>query len=193
MTGLQKIVAQIESDTDKICADIKARSDKRCEEILFDAKEKAQLVEQKGNLSAEKRYEDILARAKSSAELQSRASILMTKQKCIAEALSSARQYILNLDTKEYFDLIVKMVEVYSEDKKGEIRFSPRDLARIPDTLSENLIRYAKAPLCISDTPADIDGGFIIVYGDIEVNCSFESLFLSRSEDFSDEVSRILF
>ena len=193
MTGLDKIIAQIETDTDNICADINARTDKKCEDILSAANNNAENIAQKGKQDAEKRYAEILERAKSSAELESRATLLKTKQECISDALSRALQYLLSLDDKEYFSLILRMVESHSEEKNGEIRFNPRDLARIPDDFKNHLDKCAKGSLTLCENAVDIDGGFIIVYGDIEVNCSFESLFASQSERFSDEVSRILF
>lgn len=193
MTGLDKIIAQIESDTDSICADIKARTEKKCEDIISAANKNAETIALTGNQNAERRYEEILKRAKSSAELQSRATLLKTKQECICEALNNARRYLLGLDDEEYFSLILIMVEKYSEPKTGEIRFSAHDLSRVPDGFKGRLDKCAKGSLVLSNETVDIDGGFIIVYGDIEVNCSFESLFASQSELFSDEVSRILF
>ena len=47
--------------------------------------------------------------------------------------------------------------------------------------------------LVLSKEPRKISGGFVLVYGGIEENCSFRAMFNSRKDELSDEVHRILF
>jgi V/A-type H+-transporting ATPase subunit E len=49
------------------------------------------------------------------------------------------------------------------------------------------------ASLIISENTVTIDGGFILKYGDVEENCSFDALFSSAKEELSDRVNAILF
>ena len=49
------------------------------------------------------------------------------------------------------------------------------------------------AVLTVSEDTRDIDGGFVLTYGGIEENCSFEALFDSAHEVLQDKVQEILF
>ena len=75
--------------------------------------------------------------------------------------------------------------------------FSEYDLKRIPNDFEKNLENTLKdiknAALTISKEAAPIDGGFILVYGDIEENCSFKALFNNAKEELQDKVNAFLF
>ena len=38
-----------------------------------------------------------------------------------------------------------------------------------------------------------MDGGFLLVYGGIEENCTISAVFASKREELSDQVNRLLF
>lgn len=193
MTGLEKILAQIKLDADNSCADIKKTTESQCAHIIANAKAQAERIVFDGEKDAVCKYDEIILRAKSTADIESRSVILKTKQEIIASALNSAREYIYNLPDNEYFAVISKMVAKYSEDADGLIYFSARDLARLPKDYDQELSKSAQGNLTIGTSPADIDGGFILTYGGIEVNCGLSSIFSAESERFSDEVAKLLF
>jgi len=193
MTGLDKILAQIEADTDRICEEIKFNTVESCREILNSATINAEEIRKKGLSDSKIKKADIVMRAKSTANLESRRIILNAKQQIISDLLEKSRQYLCDLPDKEYFALILKMVAKYSEALNGEIYFSAKDLKRLPLNFENELCAVSKSPLKISDTPVIIDGGFILKYSGIEINCGFSSLFLDKAEQFSDAVSSILF
>ena len=41
--------------------------------------------------------------------------------------------------------------------------------------------------------PCAIDGGFVLIYGGMEENCSFSALFDANREDFLDAAKAVLF
>ena len=49
------------------------------------------------------------------------------------------------------------------------------------------------AKITVSKDPADISDGFILVYGDIEINCSFEALIEDSRDAIKDELNSIFF
>ena len=116
--------------------------------------------------------------------------ILEAKQKEIDDVFTATMEYLSNLDDAGYFAIIDKMIPRYADGIEGTIRFNAKDLARVPEStkkvIKENL-------LTISDQPAQIDGGFILVYKDIEENCSFDSLISASREDLQDKIGQILF
>ncbi len=193
MTGLDKILAQIKLQNEVLCDDIRRRADEECDAIINAAEINAKSILEKGNADSIRKSEDIISRAKTSAEIQNRSMILKTKQECIRKALESARMYILDLPEKEYFLLILSMISKCSEDKDGVISFSDRDLQRLPENFCSSANDISKGSIRISDDPANIDGGFILSYGDVEYNCAFKAIFDDNIERFSDEVNKILF
>ena len=49
------------------------------------------------------------------------------------------------------------------------------------------------AELTVTEDPAPIEAGFILKYGGIEQNCSFDAVFAGESENLSDKAGRLLF
>ena len=47
--------------------------------------------------------------------------------------------------------------------------------------------------LTISKESKEIDGGFLLLYGDVEENCSFDAMFMAAKETLQDEVRDLLF
>lgn len=193
MTGLDKILAQIQLDTDNICADINNRAQALCADIINSAHKEAQIIKIKGDEQAKSKKEDIIYRAKSTASLQKNAVMLSTKQEIIASAVACAKSYLCNLPVAEYFELLIRMIEKYSEDSNGEMLLSSKDLQRIPSDFQIKISACSKGKLIVSEDTVDIDGGFVLKYGGVEVNCAFESIFSAESEKLSDTVSHILF
>ena len=193
MTGLDKILAEIKLRNEQSCEEIRKRSEKEYSEIISEANKKAESIIKDGVISSQKKAEDIIERAKSSAQIQNRAMLLSAKQECITYALETAREYIISLPDEAYFALIFAMISKFSEKREGIIGFSEKDLKRLPQNFNEKLNEASKGELILSDKALSIDGGFILFYGDIEINCAFKALFSDNNERFSDEVSKILF
>ena len=89
-----------------------------------------------------------------------------------------------------------KLLREYVLPEEGEICFNSRDLERMPEGFSGRIRTIAAevgGSLILSETPLDTDGGFLLVYGGIEENCTLKAVFSSRREELSDQVNRMLF
>lgn len=197
MTGLEKIIQEIEAEGKSNADRILAEANKEAEEILASAKKEA---ETKSAEIAEKPAQEIKAiinRANSQAALIKRQKILNAKQQVINEIIDKARLKLTGLPDNEYFDIILKIAQKYAHKGEGIITFSRTDLDRLPKHFEKTLNKAIKdienASLTISQDSAPIEGGFILKYGDIEENCSFEALFSYAKEDLQDKVNEFLF
>lgn len=47
--------------------------------------------------------------------------------------------------------------------------------------------------LTLMEEPKKIDGGFVLVYGGVEENCTFHALFAEKKDELSDKVHAMLF
>ena len=70
------------------------------------------------------------------------------------------------------------------------------DLERLPSSFENDLKHALKEKGCeptLSEDPVDITGGFVLVYGDIEINCSFDALIEGNSEELKELVYKNIF
>ena len=193
MTGIEKIIYQIESDTQLVCDEIISDAKTKAISIIDEAKIEAAKLASDIAKSCEKQCADIDVRAKSSAALEERKINLLTKQKIINTMINNTKEHIESLDDDHYFGLILRMLENNSSDKSGVIAFSKRDLDRLPKDFMNIANHVSRGELILSPNAVNIKSGFILIYDDIEENCSFDAVFESKREKLSDEVSRLLF
>ena len=195
MTGLDKIVEQIRRDAEEIA-----------ERNIQEGKEEAQRIRQEGEKNAQRKRRELkesairaseerMARLRSAADLLCRKRLLEEKQRLIQEVIQGAKESLYCLPKKEYFDLLLQLVKKYAWKQEVEIKFSPTDFQRMPGGFAQRVQQELPngAVLRISPQTVEIDGGFVLVYGGVEENCSFQALFESSQELLQDEVQEKLF
>lgn len=196
MTGLDKIVQDIKKDSDARISSIMEETRKGKDKINKEAENEAAEKCAEINRRAKEQAEAVKERALSAAALQQRREILSAKQKIISGIIENAKKSIYKLPDKEYFNIILKMIRKYAPKADGKILFSKADKNRLPDGFAKAVEAAAKekgAKLAISDETRAIDGGFVLSYGGIEENCSFEALFDAKHDELQDKVNKILF
>lgn len=196
MTGLDKILSSIEDETNLLCEEIINKAKTEAENIVFQAKAKAEEDAKLIIKDAENQADCIIKRTNSLKDIKEREIILEEKRKQINNILNEAKDYLKKLPDAEYFAVILKLCKKYISPQKGEIIFSSADVKRIPRGFKTNLSKASKslgADIKVSEKTREIDGGFVLSYGDIEENCSFDSIFESNFDLLSDKVNEILF
>lgn len=193
MAGIDKILEQINRQAQDAAEKIHKEADCQVREIARQAqdagREEALKIEEK----ADAQCKDILERGKSSAAVVKRKALLQAKQQIISDIIRQAKAVLLNLPEDEYFTLLLKMVDKYAKKDSGQVAFCQKDFARMPQFFRDELQGRTNGKLTLARQAVRIDGGFILIYGEIEVNCSFEALFSSAYEQLQDEVHRLLF
>ena len=123
MTGLEKIVQQIQSEAQQAADAVIAQANAEAAEIANKAQEegKAQiaLIEAQSKTDVA----NALSAAKSAAALQVRRAVLEAKQEMIGKVIDNAQKSIYQLPDDEYFALILKMVKKFALPERGEILF----------------------------------------------------------------------
>lgn len=193
MTGLEKIIDRIQQDADNTINGIRSKSEAQCKALLSEAESEVQVLLLKGKADADKKYNDIIARAQSAASLEERKIMLSAKQEIISTMISNTLNSLLNLPEDKYFTLIYKFIERYSLNSDGVISFNKADLKRLPADFADKANAVSKGVLTLGADPVEIDGGFILSYGGVDVNCSISSLINDNSEKISDSVAQLLF
>lgn len=193
MTGLEKIIAQINIDSENTAQSIIASCKAQCNSLIAEAKSEAQRILEEAEIRARKKAEDIIRNASSSAEQEKRKLILGAKQEIITSMTKASLEYLRNLTEDKYFEIILEMISKYHRPYQGKVSFNSYDMKRLSSDFIKKLTDVSHGDLTISSTSANIDGGFIISYGDVDVNCSFQSLFNCNVEKISDTLARLLF
>jgi V/A-type H+/Na+-transporting ATPase subunit E len=197
MTGLEKILKAIEDEAqasaDAVIAQAKTEADRIHAEAKAEAEKQGVQIAEK----SEAEIKAILSRAESSAALQEKKIILESKQQIISNIITKARESLDHLPDNEFTDIILEMVKKHAHQKQGKILFSAADKTRLPkdfeDRLKISLSSKPSASLTLAAEAADNGGGFLLVYGDIEENCSFDALFSAEKENLQDKVNSLLF
>ena len=172
------------------------KANAEAEAVIKAAEEEAKAEAGRISSKAERDAADYAKRVASSVDMRRKQAYLAAKQEVISHVLESAYSTVMNLEVKEYFDMLEKLLERYVLPEEGEICFSAKDLGRMPEGFSGKIKTIAAnkgGSLTLSDEARDIDGGFLLVYGGIEENCTIKAVFDAKREELSDQVNRLLF
>ena len=196
MTGLEKMKSQILDEANRSAGEILKQTKKEADAVMAEARKNAEAECQRISEKSEADAESLKGRAESSCDLQKRKAVLKAKQEVISEILKRAYKKMLASDTETYFDIIRKMLNKYVLPEEGEICFSSDDKKRMPDGFEKEIAAIAAAKggkLIVSKEERNIQGGFVLIYGGIEENCTFKAMFDSRRGELSDKVHALLF
>ena len=196
MSGLDKMKSRILEEADHSAKEIMDKANAEAEAVIKAAEEEAKAEAGRISSKAERDEADYAKRVASSVDMRRKQAYLAAKQEVISHVLESAYSTVMNLEVKEYFDMLEKLLERYVLPEEGEICFSAKDLGRMPEGFSGKIKTIAAnkgGSLTLSDEARDIDGGFLLVYGGIEENCTIKAVFDAKREELSDQVNRLLF
>lgn len=127
-----------------------------------------------------------LRAAQSAAALSVRNARLARRREEIDRTLQETLAHLRALPDEAYFALLGRLAAAHREGEGGELLLSAADLRRAPADFAASL----GVTLC--QTPAAIDGGCILRWGDIEENLTFEALLEERRDEMEDVICREL-
>lgn len=190
MTGLSNILAQIENESVKKAEEIILKANNEANEMTSAAKKEAREILDDYKAKTEKKTTEILSRTKASDEIEKKRAELFKKQEIIKAVLESARNDIKSQSDDDYFAFLEKVLTKYAQGKNGTVIFSSRDFGSMTKSFKD--ILQEKGLEAKSGNVADRNG-FVIVYGNIEINCTVDAIFDSEAESLSDMLNKFLF
>ena len=190
MTSSEKILAGIAGEAKTEAEKITAEAEKQAAEITAAAKAEAETDAGKIRAAAEKKAELIINSGKSSAGLLKRDTALNCRRGLIEKALITVADTVNAYGDKEYFDFLLTLIKKEKLNGKGEVYLSVKDKARDIAAFKSEL---SALDLTLSDTFADINGGFILKYGDIQINGELSALIHEKRDVLTDELNKALF
>ena len=190
MTSSEKILAGIAGEAKTEAEKITAEAEKQAAEITAAAKAEAETDAGKIRAAAEKKAELIINSGKSSAGLLKRDTALNCRRELIEKALNFVADTVNAYGDKDYFDFLLTLIKKEKLNGKGEVYLSVKDKARDIAAFKSEL---SALDLTLSDTFADINGGFILTYGDIQINGELSALIHEKRDVLTDELNKALF
>lgn len=188
MSGLENIISRLESDCAAQCGKIAEDAANETRSVFKNAEDESRVECEKIIADAEKRAEAILKKAESTAQTVSARTMLAAKVSLIDETLEAAVKKLQKLDDNSYFAILLLLAKKYAEKGTGIMYLSAADKARLPEHFAESLENIVIAEEC-----ADISDGFILKYGDIEINCTFEAMLNASRDELKALAGSILF
>ena len=191
MNGSDRILSRIKSDCDASVRAIEEQARKDCDRITADAQHEADKQAAAIAAQAAQKHAQTDASAKSRAQLQKRNDLLKRRREEIDKTVEGLQQYFLDLNDCEYFEAVYRLASQL-KGKSGEIFLNARDLGRKPQNFEKRL-SAAGLNATVSQTPADISGGFILKCGDVEENMEFAAIINAKRDEIEDLINRELF
>lgn len=196
MAGIDNILKIIASQQEKSENSVISAAEKQADSIMREAGDKA-----------EKEYKDFMNRAavqleqerknfRSSIDSEMKRRQLAYKVKAVDEVIAETLRKLNNLPDDEYFAVLQKLLADRIRKGNGELSMNSRDLGRIPESFrksAEKIASEAGGTVEISEKPADIENGFILTYGLISENCSFDAIIEAERESVRDIAAKALF
>ena len=188
MNNLEKIISHIEAEGINETQAIMKAANEQAQEIVNAAMEEGKKITSEITMDAIKKEKQIIDSAENSARQLEKQQALKTKQAAIAKVIECAKEKLYNLSDERYLEIVEKMLKTYAhKNESGLIAFNEKDKGRIDEKV------YSSYGLSLSENSANIDGGFVLIYGGIEENCSFEAIIDSKKEELSDKIASLLF
>ncbi len=195
MTGLERIIEQIKIDSEQNVAQIIENAQAEADKIIEDAMNATE-IECKEILSRGKEEAKVMDRiANSSAEQQLRRANLAAQREVIEDVFTAALNKLRSLPDKDYFLVLHRLASKNAENGEGEILLSEEDKNRMPEDFLQKLNEKltGKGTLTLAKDTAETNGGLILRYGGIEINCTFASLIDGKRELLSDKLNKYIF
>lgn len=196
MTGTEKIVGRIKLDSAQKCENMIAQARQQAAQIIGKAAAEGEALIGGANEKAKNQADEIIRMAISGAQQKAGQISLKARIEALNEALSAAASAFRDMPADEYFSALSALAIQNVMPGTGEMRFSKRDLTRLPvkfeANINEKLLKKDTA-VKISAEPAAIEDGFILIYGDIEINCTFSALIEASRDELKEKICVIIF
>ncbi|HJH62610.1 MAG TPA: hypothetical protein IAC84_05040 [Firmicutes bacterium] len=194
MNGIEKIIQRIQSDAKAQADEIVCQARTQAQEILdsceMQGDRQARAILEQGHRTAQQHRQ----RLDSALQMECRNQTLQTKQQMIEQAFQLALEKLRSLPRDEYVALLAKLAAGASSTGRGELIFSPADRDAVGRAVvAEANRRLGVGGLTLSEQTRELEGGFILSDGAVEVNCSFGALLRAHRERLAGPVAAALF
>ena len=198
MKGIDKITSRIIADAEAECAAVKKESDERVAAIREENERRAQEEYLRLVREGVKDTEQRVQRLDRTARLEAKKSILNMKQEAVSRAFELAKDKIAELPERDYIGFLAREAAGAAITGQEEVIFCERDRAAVgaKAVRAANELLAARgmpATLTLADATREMAGGLMLKQGDIEVNCTVDTLLDLARGELAARVAEVLF
>lgn len=198
MTGINRIKAKILDDAKEIAGENLSRAKQEADSIIAEAQQKALEEAGKAKQAAMAEAANLRKTMDAVSSLEERKRMLKVRQDMVDEAFRAAFERTLKLPADEYGSFIRRFILEAVRDGEGEILFNETDRSRLGAQFVEEVNKMLRAEgknavLRLSGQTIPNRGGFVLKYGDMEINSTLEIIFNMLRPQLEAEVASILF
>ena len=198
MKGIDKITSRIIADAEAECRDVKRESDERCAAVRAENEKRAQDEYWRLVREGVKDTEQRVQRMDRTARLEAKKSVLNMKQEAVSRAFDLAKDKIAELPERDYVAFLAHEAAEAAITGQEEVIFCERDRKSVgaKAVKAANELLAAKGMpglLTLSDATRDMAGGLMLKQGDIEVNCTVDTLLDLTRDELAARVADVLF
>jgi len=197
MKGIEKITSRIEAEARAEADGILEKAGTEAERIRTEAGGHAQERYWELIRAGVKETEQRVRRLDAAAQMEMRKALLSLKQELVARAFDRACELILGLPRAEYVEFLARQAADAANFGAGELIFNEKDSAIAGAVLkrANALIEERGIPglLRLSQETRPMLGGLILRDGNVEVNCTVETLVALCRNDLATQVAEAMF
>lgn len=193
MNGIDRIVQLIQSEAQAEIDEILKKAQEEAEAIQ--TRYQAQMEQEAAelNLKRQRAAEEQEERLISVAQMESRKIILATKQEMVEKAYALALEKLCSMHEKQRVSVLSELLTRASNSGSEEVIFSPEDRPNVGKAAVKVANDASGKQLKLSDETRPIKGGFILKDGNIEMNCTFDTLIRLQKTGTAGMVAKKLF
>ena len=193
MSGIEKIIARLDSDAKAACDEIIRSAEKRGEDIISAARKNAD--DQAGAIiaDAENQAEYSVRIARSQKDMQNRQASLSAKVSQINGVIDTALDRLNKLPADEFFKIMKRLISAQATDETGVVAMLPADADAAPEGFLDEVNAVTGGRLSLIADPAIGGRGAVLRYGDIDINLTFGAIIASDTDEIKQRVQAVLF
>ena len=192
--AVQDILKKIKTDAEVNASDVVAEGKAAGQQVLTVARRDIDAQKEKLLSRARQHADEERNRIITLARLAARRDILTEKQALIDRVFNETRKGILGMDAGEYRKLMRGYLEANADTGNEEVIIDANE-SRIDqaflDEVSQSLGRGSGLKLSSERRP--IGGGFFLHEGNVETNCTLDTILRDARERVETDVAAILF
>lgn len=193
MNGIERILQRIQSEAQTEIDEILKKAREEADAIQNRSQMQAENESAELNLKKQKAAEEQEERLISVAQMESRKIILATKQEMVEKAYALALEKLCSMPEEQRISVLADLLVRASSSGREEVIFSPEDQPRVGKAAVKAANDASGKQLTLSSQTRPIKGGFILKDGNIEMNCTFDTLVRLQKTGTAGMVAKKLF
>ena len=192
MKGIEKITQRIndqaQAEIDGILAAAQAQADLITQQGKAKAEAESAELAARNTMAAAARQERLIG----AAQMEAKKLVLAARQELMEKAYDKALEKLCTMSDEAYIAVVVDLLEQAAPDGKGSVVFGADVKQRIGEAAVAQANKKLGGSLTLAEETRPMKGGFILSRGNVEVNCTFETLVRLQKAETAGEVLKKL-